>query len=528
MDTRASLVDLQQALEPNECITDPTICEVFSSDVYSRGIRVAAVLRPQNKQRLAHMIAAAGHAGFATVTRGGGLTYTGGYLAAHDRVVAIDTSALNRIIKISPDDLYITVEAGVTWKQIYEALTPLGLRLPFFGTFSGARATVGGGLANGALFLGTARHGTAADCVLGLEVVLGDGRMLTTGQAGFQNVEKPFYRTCGPDLTGLFLHDSGTLGIKVQATFRLMRMPEVTGHASFVFDGMRAAAAALSEVARTGAAEDAYVFDPAATHGSLRSQGLAKDVGTLFKVMRNERGLWRAVAEGARLVLAGRHFLPTDAYSLHVSCAGRDRASLNADLEACRKACLGLGGREIPSSIPRAVRADLFPAPDGVVGDDGHRWAALNAKVAHSDAERVIQAAAQVIAPYRERMQQHGVWMSHLLIATGTHAFSFEPVFRWRDEWLPLHQEVLSEGAKRRLPAPTAQPAAAALVAEMRQRLVDLFAELGAASNQLGKTYPYFHSLRPETAQLVQQIKQVVDPKGVLNPGGLGIPSGNP
>ena len=102
MDTRASLVDLQQALEPNECITDPAICEVFSSDVYSRGIRVAAVLRPRTKQRLAHMIAAAGRVGFATVTRGGGLTYTGGYLAAHERVVAIDTSALNRIIKISP------------------------------------------------------------------------------------------------------------------------------------------------------------------------------------------------------------------------------------------------------------------------------------------------------------------------------------------------------------------------------------------------------------------------------------------
>jgi len=131
-----------------------------------------------------------------------------------------------------------------------------------------------------------------------------------------------------------------------------------------------------------------------------------------------------------------------------------------------------------------------------------------------------------VIAPYRERMQRHGVWMSHLLIATGTHAFSFEPVFRWRDEWLPLHEEVLSEAAKRRLVIPAAQPAAAALVAEMRQRLVDLFAELGAASNQLGKTYPYFESLRPETAQLVQQFKQIVDPQGVLNPGGLGIPSG--
>jgi FAD/FMN-containing dehydrogenase len=112
MDTHASLDELQRALEPDECITDPAVCEVFSSDVYSRGIRVAAVLRPKDKHRLAQMIVAAGRAGFATVARGGGLTYTGGYLAAHERIVAIDMSAMNRIVEISPDDLYITVEAS--------------------------------------------------------------------------------------------------------------------------------------------------------------------------------------------------------------------------------------------------------------------------------------------------------------------------------------------------------------------------------------------------------------------------------
>jgi FAD/FMN-containing dehydrogenase len=109
--------------------------------------------------------------------------------------------------------MYVTVEAGVTWKQLHEALAPRGLRLPFFGTFSGATATVGSGIANGALFFGTARYGTAADCALGLEVVLADGTLLHTGQAAFGG--KPFYRTYGPDLTGLFTHDSGTLGIKV-------------------------------------------------------------------------------------------------------------------------------------------------------------------------------------------------------------------------------------------------------------------------------------------------------------------------
>ena len=75
----------------------------------------------------------------------------------------LDLSELNRIISINEDYLVITVEAGVSWQQIWDALTPRGLRSPFFDTISGSRATVGGGLSNGALFMGTARYGSAAD-----------------------------------------------------------------------------------------------------------------------------------------------------------------------------------------------------------------------------------------------------------------------------------------------------------------------------------------------------------------------------
>ena len=128
------------------------------------------------------------------------------------------------------------MQAGVTWAQLYEALKPKGLRLPFFGTFSGVRATVGGGMSNGALFFGTARYGTGADNLLGLEVVLADGTRVRTGQAAFKN-GKPFYRTYGPDLTGLFTHDAGTLGIKTEATLRLIQWPEEYGYLSFVFKG---------------------------------------------------------------------------------------------------------------------------------------------------------------------------------------------------------------------------------------------------------------------------------------------------
>ena len=510
-------------LQDGELVLDATERAALSSDVYSAGVVADAVVCTADRARLAQVVAAASAAGYAIVTRGGGMSYTGGYLPTRPRTLLIDTRALNRIVEISAQDMYITVEAGVTWKQIYEALKPLGLRLPFFGTFSGARATVGGGLSNGALFLGTARYGTAADCMLGLQVILADGTLLRTGQLGLSNARHPFYRTFGPDLSGLFIHESGTLGVKVEATFRLIRMPEQSGYASFVFDGMEAAGRALSEVARTGAAEEAYVFDPETTRKNLASSDLKQDLATLGKVVRGEPSLLKGLKEGARLVAAGRDFLPHDAFSLHVVCTGRTDAALAADLDACRAACAQLGGREIANSIPKAVRASLFPEPDGVLGPKGERWAALNAKVAHRDGGMIIRRSAEALREFEAEMQAKGVWMSHLLIAVNNHAFSFEPVFHWFDEWLPMHERMPSRETLAKYARPQPNPQARELVQRLRARLVALFAELGAASNQIGKTYPYVECLTPATAALLQALKASVDSRGAMNPGALGF-----
>jgi FAD/FMN-containing dehydrogenase len=322
-------------------------------------------------------------------------------------------------------------------------------------------------------------------------------------------------------LSGLFRHYSGSFGVKLQATLRLIEAPKETGHASFVFDSIEAAARALSAIGRSGAAEEAYVFDPETTRKNLRSEGLLSDANVLVNVMRSETSWWRGLKEGFGLIKAGRRFLPKHAYSLHVTCAARSLAALEADLDTCRQAALQHGGAVIPHSIPKAVRANLFPPLDGVVGGEGERWAALNAKVAHSDAEKIIRASAERLASYRERMQAEGVWMSHLLIAISNHAFSFEPVFHWHDEWLPVHQRYASESLKQKWGTPPAKPGARELVAEMRAELVALFAELGAASNQLGKTYPYRSVLRPETAALFGKLKAAVDPAGLMNPGAL-------
>ncbi|MCC5869177.1 MAG: FAD-binding oxidoreductase [Gammaproteobacteria bacterium] len=523
-DQQVLIQRLRRVLGDEAVSTDLSAREAVSADVYSGGATCSAVIRPQDADALAHAVRLLTTGGVQVIARGGGLSYTGGYVPLSENSVVVDLSAMNRITDISVQDMTITVEAGVTWQQIHEALTPLGLRLPFFGTFSGRRATVGGGLSNGALFHGTARYGTAADSVLGLEVVLADGSRLVTGQAGFRNASRQYYRTCGPDLTGLFLHDAGALGIKVQATFRMIEAPAALGYASFAFTEVAAAARALAAIGRAGIAEDAYVFDPETTAKNLSATSTRQGLAMLKAVARAESGWLRGSVAAFRMALAGRGAVPEGAWSLHVSCAGNSMAAVRHDVQRCRTLALAEGGRQIADSVPRAVRAQPFPPLNGVLGPKGERWAALNAKVAHSDALAMIDAVEQVIAPYRARMETHGVTTTQLLIAISNHAFSVEPVLHWRDEWLPIHRSSPDDDHLATLEEPAADPATRALVADIRAALVAMFAEHGAASNQLGKTYPHLEMLRPETAALLRGIKRQLDPDGLVNPGVLGLP----
>ncbi len=517
MQLPSGLADL---LGPDGLLLDEQTRRDHSADVYSAGATCAAVLRPADRASLAEARRLAAEAGYAIIPRGGGLTYTGGYTPPHERSVILDTSRLDRIVEVAAEDMFITVEAGVTWKQIHETLAPLGLRLPFFGTFSGARATVGGGLSNGALFHGTARYGTGAGGVLGLEVVLADGSTVRTGQAGFGG--RPFYRTYGPDLTGLFLHDCGAFGVKVEATLRVMPAPAHTAYASFAVPGIVGAALLLADIARAGVAEEAYVFDPASTRRNLDGADLKRALSTLGGVVRGQSGWLAGLKAGAKLVAAGRHFTPEDAYSVHVTCAGRSEAAVAADLAACRAIAATAGAAEIPNSIPMAVRADPFPPPQAL-GNDGERWAALNAKVAHSDAVALIEEAEALLARHAAEMSRLGVWMSRLMIAISNHAFSYEPVFHWNDAWLPIHHATALPATVAKHPEPAPHPEARELVHGLRNEMIALFARHGAASNQIGRTYPWLDMAEPGTRRLVEALKAGLDPRKVMNPGALGL-----
>jgi FAD/FMN-containing dehydrogenase len=516
------MLDLHE-LEPqfgrDVLVLDERTRAEHSADVYSAGSTCAAVLRPADRHALAAAVKLLGEAGYALIPRGGGMTYTGGYTPPHERSVIVDTSRLDRIVELSAEDMF-TIEAGVTWKRIHETLAPLGLRLPFFGTFSGARATVGGGLSNGALFHGTGRYGTGADGTLGLAVVLADGTLLHTGQAGFGG--RPFYRTHGPDLTGLFLHDGGAFGIKVEATLRLIRAPAHQDYCSFAVPDIQHAALLLAEISRSGAAEEVYVFDPASTSKNLQGVDLKRAFRTLGGVLRGQGSWLKGLKDGARLVAAGRDFVPEEAYSVHMACAGRSAAAVEADVAACREIAAGLGAAEIPNSIPMAVRANPFPPPQAL-GTEGERWAALNAKVAHSDALALVRDGEALLARHAEAMREDGIWMSRLLIGISNHAFSYEPVFHWHDAWLPLHRLTAEPATVAAHPEPPPNPRARERVHALRGEMIELFRRHGAASNQIGRTYPWLDAARPETRRVVELLKAGLDPRGAMNPGVLGL-----
>ena len=216
---------------------------------------VALVVAPGSIGELSRVVHAIHDSGFSIAPRGAGMSYTGGYVPVNGRTVSLDMSRMNRILGISRDDMTVSVEAGITWKALNQALAPLGLRTPFWGPMSGLRSTVGGGVSQLNAVLGAGQHGTSSESVVALSIVLADGRVLRTGARGPDGAT-PFYRHYGPDLTGVFCGDCGVFGVKAEITLRLMALPAHEDYASFSFPTGTAMLEAMAGIARAGVASE--------------------------------------------------------------------------------------------------------------------------------------------------------------------------------------------------------------------------------------------------------------------------------
>ena len=178
---------LEALLGREHVLTDSTECAFYSTDIYHAGALPRAVVRPASTADVAQIVQLCSAAGVAVVPRGGGASYTDGYVPTEAGSVSIDTSRMNRIVEINERDMYVVVQVGVTWATLNEALAAKGLRTPFYGPFSGLAATVGGSLSQNSVTWGTGVFGVSGESTLGVEVVLGSGEIVRTGSWGGLN-----------------------------------------------------------------------------------------------------------------------------------------------------------------------------------------------------------------------------------------------------------------------------------------------------------------------------------------------------
>jgi D-lactate dehydrogenase (cytochrome) len=109
-----ALAELRRVLGAESVITDRAELEFHSQDVYRSGVLPAALIRPSSSEQLAAALKAIAPTGLPIVPRGGGMSYTDGYLPAREQSIMIDMLAMNRIVAIDAEDCYVTVECGAT------------------------------------------------------------------------------------------------------------------------------------------------------------------------------------------------------------------------------------------------------------------------------------------------------------------------------------------------------------------------------------------------------------------------------
>jgi FAD/FMN-containing dehydrogenase len=491
----------------------------FAEDTFRSLETPIGAVAPNTVDELSRVAAVCHRAGVALVPRGGGMSYTDGYLHARPASVAVDMRRMNRVLEINETDMYVTVECGTPWSVLNEALKSRNLRTPYWGPLSGLNAVVGGALSQNSVFFGSGFYGSAVEQVVGLTVVLADGTALPLGGHAIER-GKPFMKHYGPDLMGLFLADAGAMAVKATATLRLMRRTEHRRHIAFTFATGQAMAEALSALSREGLATEAMGFD--AGQQSARAveakRSFREDINTLFKVI--EQG---GVIDGLKVALAGRGYLKDVPFGMHVAVEDKTAAGVDELARRARTLCKELGGKPIPASITRIVHADPFVPPDSIMGPKGERWIPVHCIVPHSQAADIVTKVQALYARYEAIKTQHNIRTGFLLITVGTYGFLIEPVFFWPDARLGMYARAIRPEHLARIPEHAAAPEARAAVLEMREELAKLFIENGAVSLQLGKFYLYDRALKPETWALLQKVKSLLDPARVMNPGALKL-----
>lgn len=412
-----------------------------------------AVVFPSGPEDISLILKMANSENFAVTPRGAGTGFSGGSVPVEGGVV-VSLERMKRIIEVDEDNLVAVVEPGVVLWEFQEEVERRGLFYPPDPT-SLKFSTIGGNIAECAGGPRAVKYGVTRDYVLGLEVVLPTGEIITTGVRTVKGV-------VGYDLTRLLVGSEGTLGIITKAALRLIPLPEATKTLLSVFPSLEGAATAVAGIIR------------------------AKVVPSTLEIMDSVSV--RCAEEYARTGLPAADAL------LLIEVDGNSAAVLK-EAGTVRRICLENGASDVKEAserkeakdlwkVRRAISASLFRIKPDKINED--------VVVPRSEIPALVKGIQEIA-------RRHG-----LVIASFGHAGDGN-----------IHVNVMYD--KRVNSESERASRAVEEVFELTLRLKGTIS--GEHGVGITKSRYLGMELSPAVIETMKKIKKTLDPNGVLNPG---------
>ncbi len=298
------------------------------SESFHRAPPPDAVAWPETAEEVAEIVRICAAARVPVIPWGTGTSLEGHALATQGGVT-VDLSRMDKVVDIRAEDMQASVQPGVTREALNTELRATGL---FFPVDPGANASLGGMASTRASGTTAVRYGTMRDNVLGLQVVLADGRIIRTGSRAAKS-------SAGYDLTGLFVGAEGTLGIITELTLRLHGQPEQVAAAVCSFDSLEHAVECVSATIQSGIPMARIEFVDAVTARAFNLHS-GSDMPETPHLMVEFNGSPGAVREDAQMF--GEIASEFGAQGFDWATTAEDRARLWRMRHGAYHACLAL------------------------------------------------------------------------------------------------------------------------------------------------------------------------------------------
>jgi glycolate oxidase len=236
----------------------------YSYDASDHDHRPEAVVWPSTSEQVSRILILANEYRFPVTPRGAGTSLTGGVVPVRGGLV-LDMCRMNKILDIRIADRLAIVQPGVVYADLENALSPYGFFFPP-DPASSSVCTLGGNVATNAGGIRGVKYGVTRDYVMGLEVILADGRMLRTGSGCMKSVS-------GYDLTRLIVGSEGTLGVITEIILKIHPKPTALKTSLASFLSLRDAGQAVTDIIYSGLIPSALELLDDKTIRVLREHG---------------------------------------------------------------------------------------------------------------------------------------------------------------------------------------------------------------------------------------------------------------